>query len=850
MGNNFSCIPRKGGKRSSDRCLSIKEQVPQEIYAKLQNKPATDRNQDYLRLQVQTRSVKEAKQNDEADLKNRLLYKPIMEWDQSGMKLEDLGKIIHCSRVKISREPCKDINDRCLALFQNHLLILSDDFHGLTYQGMLPLAGITVHSMENTKSRSEQSHAFQITGPLLHPFTVYCSTEEEVKKWLYSIDKQRQASSKTADTPQAQLRRELNHNSLGQQTKNVDLRTLILNQPIHGGERTRINSLGDVIWISEAKLQHLPHQDQHDRLLILFPTTLLILSQEDHTLHYKGELPLNAITIFEQDEPGRDSNTLLIEGKMINQIVVSSQNRVAHQNLMHHLSSAGVTVQKASKINTGCDYKQCRDQLADKHKPSLESHRRGNSPTTVYGVFTFPEKPVEMISVSEDLPAPITENAMDQLVSPDYAEPYTPPRLWFSAAAKPLKLTSSAYKHNSSPLPVRGSSTRLAERNILALSEPPPLSAENLPVTENCLSPGYAEPFAASKMQPVPSRSTFSHKDMANSQGPSIKHQQRIIRTSECNISRLSPASSQLGSTTFNYCSPSDERLNILLSPTYAVPYIPFRLRPAPPAKPGWLRESVARHNSSPLPDSVSDLKVPLRKTLALSQPPVKSNCGFRKDSCSVTAGHLDGPVSPEYATVKKQLAPSTVRLSAAGPVRKQNSASTRDQWSNTRRLAHERLPRLSLPSSSVSESSSCSYMDEKPLTDLLSPLYAEPYFPQPPADLFWIREEVLRRGSAGFPAHCSKDDSSEYYTIIQLLDSYREGKNVSWYSDDSRISLTSSEHTYAELESLQDDSDYEFWDFDFKKQGISHLSTPTAVKLLHRGIVDSRLRGKSHRWS
>ncbi|XP_043532065.1 uncharacterized protein plekhn1 isoform X5 [Chiloscyllium plagiosum] len=760
MGNILSCITKKERRlrKPTNKSRDQWEQPTREIYAKVQKKPATELKEADPVPKAKTHLVQEAKQNDKEDIESKLCYYPIKEWDQSGVKLEDLGKMIHCSKVKICRQPCKDINNRCLILFQNLLLILSEDSHGFTYQGTLPLAGITVNDMDNTDSSSELHHAFQITGPLLHPFTVYCSTEKEVKEWLYYLNKQRQVSSKTADSPRAQTCAGLDRNSLGQCGKSVDLRMLILNRPIQGGERTHINSLGNVIWISENKLQHLPFQDQHDRLLVLFPTTLLILSEENHVLHYKGELPLNAITIFEQGESDSDSHALLIEGKMINQIIVSSQNRTAHQKLIHHLNAAGVTVQRASIVNKGRDYKhsaQCRDQFADKVNPSLGSLRHDDSPMTVYGVFTFPQKPVEMISISEDLPTLVTTNTTHPINPPDYAEPYTPPPMRLSAPAEPFTLNSSAHKHSSSPLPIRGSSMRFSGQNVLALSQPPPSTSENALIAENRLSLGYTDPFPALKMQPAGSGGRSSHQNMVNSQGSSKHLQSRNFRTSGTNIS-LQP-----GSITIDD-SPSEESFNNALSPTYTVPYMPFRLQPAPPARPVWLREPVSRHNSSPLPNGRADQNIPLRKTLALSQPPTRSNGSFGKNLYPFPPRRLGVPSSPLYAepftAAKKQLTPSSGRLSAVG--------------------------------------------------------------------------EVSRRGSAGFPIHCSK------------------GKNISWYSDDSRMSLTSSEHTYAELESLQDESDHRFWDFDFKQQEIPHLSAQTLMKLRQRGIVESRLPGRSHRWS
>ncbi|XP_043532067.1 uncharacterized protein plekhn1 isoform X7 [Chiloscyllium plagiosum] len=669
MGNILSCITKKERRlrKPTNKSRDQWEQPTREIYAKVQKKPATELKEADPVPKAKTHLVQEAKQNDKEDIESKLCYYPIKEWDQSGVKLEDLGKMIHCSKVKICRQPCKDINNRCLILFQNLLLILSEDSHGFTYQGTLPLAGITVNDMDNTDSSSELHHAFQITGPLLHPFTVYCSTEKEVKEWLYYLNKQRQVSSKTADSPRAQTCAGLDRNSLGQCGKSVDLRMLILNRPIQGGERTHINSLGNVIWISENKLQHLPFQDQHDRLLVLFPTTLLILSEENHVLHYKGELPLNAITIFEQGESDSDSHALLIEGKMINQIIVSSQNRTAHQKLIHHLNAAGVTVQRASIVNKGRDYKhsaQCRDQFADKVNPSLGSLRHDDSPMTVYGVFTFPQKPVEMISISEDLPTLVTTNTTHPINPPDYAEPYTPPPMRLSAPAEPFTLNSSAHKHSSSPLPIRGSSMRFSGQNVLALSQPPPSTSENALIAENRLSLGYTDPFPALKMQPAGSGGRSSHQNMVNSQGSSKHLQSRNFRTSGTNIS-LQP-----GSITIDD-SPSEESFNNALSPTYTVPYMPFRLQPAPPARPVWLREPVSRHNSSPLPNGRADQNIPLRKTLALSQPPTRSNGSFGKNLYPFPPRRLGVPSSPLYAepftAAKKQLTPSSGRLSAVG---------------------------------------------------------------------------------------------------------------------------------------------------------------------------------------
>ncbi|XP_032903678.1 pleckstrin homology domain-containing family N member 1 [Amblyraja radiata] len=849
MGNANSCIPRrlKRSKKRRKRLRENREQVQEQIYSKLPNGLETDQNHDYFSLQAETCSLQATEQNDQCETERTLLSSSIKEWDQSGMKQEDLGKMIHCSKVKISRHSCKDIYDRRLVLFPNHLLILSEDFHGFTYQGMLPLAGISVHAVDRSGDTLGQRHAFQITGPLLHPFTVYCSTKEEVKEWLYYLGRQRHESRKIPGTSRVPTSRNTNSNSLRLRRQNVDWKTVVLSQSIHGGERTRIGSLGEIIWISEASLQHLPSQEKHDRLLVLFPATLLILSQEDRALYYKGELSLNAVTISEHEASENNSRTLIIEGRMINQIVVTCPSGTVHRSLIHQLHSAGVTVHQSSPFTTGGGGKRsvrCKDQFADKSNPLLGSQAVDISPGQVYGVFTFPKKPIEMISVSEDLPALVAET--ERCLSPDYSEPYTPPPSRLSAPPAHSMLPPFADKHKSSPLPAWGASMVPAGRKLHALSQPPPLpsaASDKLLVTGNRRSFGYAEPFAAPTTEAAVPVDTFTRPHSIDTRDPLMNWEQNTNRTSGSDISRPSRVSSQLGNTTANHGLPDGECLSNPLSPTYAEPYMPFKLQPAPPAKPLWLREPVIRHSSSCLPAWGCDQDLPLRKTLALSQLPSSSSCALRRDHYSLRAGQQAAPLPPVYAK------PFAARLSAAATF-KQGDLSSTDHWSNRRPSAESRP---SLPSGSGSESSSCAHVNGEPSCDPLSPMYAEPYHSfqyqsVPLPDHFWMRDEVSREGSSEFPVHCSKDDTSEYFAIMEVLDSYREEKSSNRYSDDTRFSFTSSEPTYAELESPQTDGDDRFW--DFKQQIMPCLSPATLRKLHQRGVAESRQQGMLHRWS
>uniref|UniRef100_A0A8C6XT98 PH domain-containing protein n=1 Tax=Naja naja TaxID=35670 RepID=A0A8C6XT98_NAJNA len=88
---------------------------------------------------------------------------------------------------------------------------------------------------------------------------------------------------------------------------------------------------------SPVKLQHLPFQEQHHRLLVLYPSTLVIVSEERNGLYFKGELPLNAIQVqFEENQ----KTAFLIEGRLINSIRVICSSYEDYQEWLYCLKTA------------------------------------------------------------------------------------------------------------------------------------------------------------------------------------------------------------------------------------------------------------------------------------------------------------------------------------------------------------------------------------------------------------------------------------------------------------------------------------------------------------------------------
>ncbi|XP_040313720.1 pleckstrin homology domain-containing family N member 1 isoform X1 [Herpailurus yagouaroundi] len=220
--------------------------------------------------------------------------------------VRNLGKVIHYAKVQLRFQHSQDISDCFLELFPSYLYFQAHGSKGLTFQGLLPLVELSVCPLEGSRE-----HAFQITGPLPAPLLVLCSSQAELGRWLYHLEKQMALvgglqhcrSSPPRGLPEDELPWTL-------QRRLTRLRTASGRQMV-----------GSAICASRVKLQHLPSQEQWDRLLVLYPTSLAIFSEEADGLCFKGELPLSAIHINLEEKEKR-IRSFLIEGRLINTIRV------------------------------------------------------------------------------------------------------------------------------------------------------------------------------------------------------------------------------------------------------------------------------------------------------------------------------------------------------------------------------------------------------------------------------------------------------------------------------------------------------------------------------------------------
>ncbi|XP_037355348.1 pleckstrin homology domain-containing family N member 1 [Talpa occidentalis] len=222
--------------------------------------------------------------------------------------VRNLGKVVYYAKVQLRFQHSQDISDCYLELFPAHLYFQAHGAEGLTFQGLLPLVELSVRPLEGPGE-----HGFQITGPLPAPLLVLCPGPAERSHWLYHLEKQ-----------MAVVRGLQRCHSAPPQRRLSGLRTA-----------PGCQAAGSAICASRVQLQHLPAQEQWDRLLVLYPASLAIFSEEDDGLCFKvglprppqeppcvGELPLSAVSINLEEQEKQIRSFLIEGGPLINSIRV------------------------------------------------------------------------------------------------------------------------------------------------------------------------------------------------------------------------------------------------------------------------------------------------------------------------------------------------------------------------------------------------------------------------------------------------------------------------------------------------------------------------------------------------
>ncbi|XP_068604264.1 probable pleckstrin homology domain-containing family N member 1 [Brachionichthys hirsutus] len=342
MGSSMSCVPQHNFRFSGK---SFIRRNSSRLFRKNYPQEGQEKSNSIINILCTVTPRKEMSHKDLQTIENIKWdppYDPVSGWKKSSINVKNYGRMIHSSKVRFRFAHCQDVHDCYLDLFQTHLHFVSNNPTGLTYQGTLPLKELTICNLQQNCNHSQpQEFAFQINGVSLNPIVVYCPNQENMDLWFGLLKENIEANGGTAFAPQNYSRVKVNQSK--SPGGREELRNSINREPIYEWEGSQRDSLGTISYVTKARLQHLPCQEQSDRLLVLYPSTLIILSEENDGLFYKGKLPLNMITVT---TPCQDvkPNTFMIEGKLINPIVVSCLDRTEFCEWMQHFKAADVPV--------------------------------------------------------------------------------------------------------------------------------------------------------------------------------------------------------------------------------------------------------------------------------------------------------------------------------------------------------------------------------------------------------------------------------------------------------------------------------------------------------------------------
>ncbi|KAM6236487.1 pleckstrin homology domain-containing family N member 1 isoform 3-T3 [Spheniscus humboldti] len=580
---NITCVPQAPGrlrgsfrrKPSLKKEQNGKKKLPS--FFGIEGERERDTTTDKILQYIPGKSIQN-QENQKENLDQR--FPSLFKNGRRKTVVRNLGKMIYYSKVKFKFQHCQEVNDCFLELFQSYLYFQSMGSSRLTYQGLLPLKELNVCEIENGKSTGQEDHAFRIAGPLLNPLVVFCPTESELKQWLYHLEKQIQLNGGSLGLPFLS-QNDWKQSSMGKE----ELWWSVQNMPVQEWRGTQRESLGDVLCVSKVKLQHLPFQEQHDRLLVLYPSTLVIVSEERNSLCFKGELPLNAIQVlFEENK----KTSFLIKGQLINSIRVICRSYDDYQEWLYCLKTAQFR-NTDSSLSGSESFSGSKlphpGQFAGSGRGSLTSDGRTNSWASGGRVATLTRLSQNSGSLSDGQSFVLMPESrvLEDPLSPGYSQPLhcLAQASWPSTGlpAQDLRRGGSARKSKGKCGPCgQQLPSQDTERTICSL----------IPENPNgeLLSSVYNEPYSARSSQHHPAAPP-PHLDLSN-----FLQCHGQTGSAQANGCPALPVSQHLSLQKRN-CQPlpSSHCREVPAAPSYGTPGTSCRLQLRPPADASYLED-------------------------------------------------------------------------------------------------------------------------------------------------------------------------------------------------------------------------------------------------------------------
>ncbi|XP_066546729.1 uncharacterized protein LOC136713522 [Amia ocellicauda] len=267
------------------------------------------------------------------DLHHKIYTQHIEAWE--GQPVHSYGEIAWSSLVSLHNRYTQESCERYLVLFSFHLLILAldDSKREFIYQGILPLSGMSVHAITQDNAATDM---FEISGPMVDSKIVICANPAELRTWLDNIQERIGRATSQQLCP---------FNSIlsflvpcDEKWKKEELKRYLLRTPIWNWEGKPIQHLGPVGYLSLVHISGAQRTGSKERLLVIFPQDLLLLSIDSQRVQvrYEGRLPLKSIKALERSAlPGRLE--FEITGDMMEPMLVTCTTPGDYQSLTFQL---------------------------------------------------------------------------------------------------------------------------------------------------------------------------------------------------------------------------------------------------------------------------------------------------------------------------------------------------------------------------------------------------------------------------------------------------------------------------------------------------------------------------------
>ncbi|XP_040009716.1 probable pleckstrin homology domain-containing family N member 1 [Xiphias gladius] len=271
------------------------------------------------------------------ELRHRIYSQhPIRGWE--GQPAHMYGEVIHCSLVSLYNSYTQEISEHFLVLFSFHLLILSLDHsrQDFIYEGILPLSGLSFQAVSLDPDTSHSPHMFEISGPMVDSKVFICASAAELQKWMQQIeDRKHKSMTQAMNASHCALSYLLPCDA---RWKREELLKYLLQAPIWQWEGSPIQHMGQPRYISIVHTVNSQRQGLQERLMLLFPQDVLLLSVDNKRLNirYEGRLPRHSIRAVERSTlPGRLEFDLI--GDLVEPLQVSCTCLEDFQNWIFQL---------------------------------------------------------------------------------------------------------------------------------------------------------------------------------------------------------------------------------------------------------------------------------------------------------------------------------------------------------------------------------------------------------------------------------------------------------------------------------------------------------------------------------